>query len=79
MFSTVVLEGASSSSLKCDGNAVCVERERFAVDAAFDAGDGSRHGVQVILRQRLQYFHFRLLKIIDTDLIRPHYLPTQLS
>ena len=38
MFSTVVLEGASSSSLKCDGNAVCVERERFAVDAAFEAG-----------------------------------------
>ena len=42
MFSTVVLEGASSSSLKCDGSAVCVEtdgrRERFAVDAAFEAG-----------------------------------------
>ena len=38
MFSTVVLEGASSSSLKCDGNAVCVERDRFAVDAAFEAG-----------------------------------------
>ena len=37
MFSTVVLEGASSSSLTCDGNAVCVERERFAVDAAFEA------------------------------------------